>query len=111
MAHDDAAVTMADLFDPEPEGWGLRGDPYVWQALRDHLSETEIPATVDEVISLLREAFIEVVGVNLVTRQEPHVYRKQYAHGGMSSGFVALGVWRDRLMPMLVERARRMLAA
>ncbi|MFE9500766.1 hypothetical protein [Streptomyces collinus] len=111
MAHDDAAVTMADLFDPKPEQWGLRGDPYVWQALRDHLSGTEIPASADEVISLLRTAFIEVVGVDLVTEREPQVYREQYAHGGMSSGFVALHVWRDRLMPMLVERARGLLTA
>ncbi|WP_030643899.1 hypothetical protein [Streptomyces flaveus] len=109
--HDDTAVLMSDLFDPEPEQWGLRGDPYVWQALRDHLSGTEIPASVDEVISLLRMAFSEVVGVDIVTERESQVYREQYAHGGMSSGFVALHVWRDRLMPMLVDRARRLLAA
>ncbi|MEU5709934.1 hypothetical protein [Streptomyces flaveolus] len=109
--HDDTAVLMSDLFDPEPEQWGLRGDPYVWQALRDHLSGTEIPASVDEVISLLRMAFSEVVGVDIVTERESQVYREQYAHGGMSSGFVALHVWRDRLMPMLVDRARRLLVA
>ncbi len=51
MTHEDAAATkMADLFDPEPETWGLRGDPYLWRALREHLSETDIPASVDEVV-------------------------------------------------------------
>ncbi|MFE4959623.1 hypothetical protein ACFRCW_37970 [Streptomyces sp. NPDC056653] len=111
MAHDDAAVKMADLFDPEPEQWGLRGDPYVWRDLRDHLSGTDIPTSVDEVASLLRAAFSELVGLDLVTAPEPHVYREHYAHGGMSSGHVDLHTWRDRLMPMLVERARTRLVA
>ncbi|MFI6662925.1 hypothetical protein ACIBL8_46410 [Streptomyces sp. NPDC050523] len=110
MAH-DAVAKVADLFDPEPEQWGLRGDPYVWQALRDHLSGTEIPASVDEVISLLRVAFSEVVGADLVTERESQVYREQYAHGGMSSGYVSLDAWRKSLMPLLVERARILLAA
>jgi hypothetical protein len=34
------------------------------------------------------------------------VYLEQYAHGGMSSGMISLEAWRQRLMPMLVERAR-----
>ena len=36
----------ADLFDPEPEQWGLRGDPWVWRALRDHLGEAYLPPSV-----------------------------------------------------------------
>ncbi|MDQ1291556.1 MAG: hypothetical protein QG615_1364, partial [Nitrospirota bacterium] len=35
------------------------------------------------------------------------VYREEFAHGGMSSGFVCLEVWRDRLIPLLVSRGRR----
>ncbi|WP_448319241.1 hypothetical protein [Streptomyces sp. CO7] len=111
MAHDDAAVTMADLFDPEPEQWGLRGDPYAWRALRDHLAGTEIPESADEVRGLLRAAFSEVVGVDLVTEREAQVYREQFAPGGMSSGFVSLPTWRDRLIPMLVRRAWTLLTA
>ena len=33
-------------------------------------------------------------------------YREQYARGGMSSGMISLDAWRQRLMPMLAERAR-----
>jgi hypothetical protein len=28
------------------------------------------------------------------------------AHGGMSSGMISLEAWRQRLMPVLTERAR-----
>ncbi|MFF5973349.1 hypothetical protein ACFY7C_17680 [Streptomyces sp. NPDC012769] len=102
--HDAAAAKMAALFDPEPEVWGLRGDPYVWRTLRDRLAGTDVPPTTEAATALLRAAFAEVVGVDLDT-PESSVYREQYAHGGMSSGVVHLDTWRERLMPMLVERA------
>ncbi|GLW04297.1 hypothetical protein Slala05_79270 [Streptomyces lavendulae subsp. lavendulae] len=110
MAHDDATVvTVADLFDPEPRTWGLRGDPYLWRALRGHLSATGLPASVDEVVHLLQGAFSELVGLDLACDAVPSVYREQFAHGGMSSGMVSLDTWRERLIPMLVERARTLL--
>ncbi|OEV04320.1 hypothetical protein [Streptomyces oceani] len=104
-----SGVKMAELFDPEPITWGLRGDPHVWRALRDHLSETYVPASVDEAVSLVRVAFSELVGVDLVTHAEPWVRRDQFAHGGMSSGGVSLNEWRERLLPLLTERARVLL--
>lgn len=110
MTHGDAAVVkMAELFDPEPERWGLRGDPHVWRALRDHLSGTEVPASVDEAVSLLRVAFSELMGVDLVANAESSVYHEEFAHGGMSSGRVSLDAWRDRMLPLLAERAKVLL--
>ena len=112
MAHDEAAaIKMADLFDPEPRTWGLRGDPYLWQALREHLSGTDIPASVGEAVALLHAAFGELVGLDLVGDPVPSVYLERYAHGGMSSGMISLDTWRQRFMPMLAERARTALEA
>jgi hypothetical protein len=112
MAHDDAAVVkMADLFDPEPARWGLRGDPSVWRALRRHLSGTDVPASVDEVVGLLYVAFGELVGHDLAGDQASSVYREEHAHGGMSSGMISLDTWREKLIPMLAERARKLLEA
>ncbi|MFF4892926.1 hypothetical protein [Micromonospora chersina] len=112
MAHDDAAVVkMADLFEPEPATWGLRGDPYVWADLRKRLSGQAIPASLDEVVSLLHTAFGELVGVDLATEPAPSVYREQYGHGGMSSGMIDLDAWRHRLIPLLTQRARMLIEA
>ncbi|WP_405428067.1 hypothetical protein [Streptomyces erythrochromogenes] len=109
MTNGDAGAShMADLFDPEPATWGLRGDPHVWRALRDHLTGTEVPASADEAVHLVREAFSALVGLD-VGHPASSVYREQYAHGGMSSGIVCLDTWRDRLMPLLAERARTLL--
>ncbi|MGW5339183.1 hypothetical protein ACWEQD_12260 [Rhodococcus pyridinivorans] len=100
-------MTMDQLFEKEPEHWGLRGDPYVWAAIREHLAGLPLPdddATLEE--SLLG-AFTSVVGADLRTEPADSVYREEFAHGGMSSGHVCLPIWRDRLIPLLVSRGRR----
>jgi hypothetical protein len=110
MAHDDAtAVKMAGLFDPEPRQWGLRGDPWVWRALREHLAGTDIPAGAGEAVSLLYAAFGDLTGFDLASDPAPRAYREQYAHGGMSSGIIHLDTWRQRLMPLLAQRATALL--
>jgi hypothetical protein len=65
------AVRVSDLFDPEPETWGLRA----------RLADQDVPASADELASLLHAAFRELAGTDLDT-------------------------WRQRLMPVLSERAR-----
>jgi hypothetical protein len=59
--------------------------------------------------SLLHQAFRELAGTDLASDPAASVYLEQYAHGGMSSGMISLEAWRQRLMPMLVERARTQL--
>jgi hypothetical protein len=105
------AMRVSDLFDPEPQAWGLRGDPYLWRALRVHLAGQDIPATAAELNGLLHEAFRELTGTDLVGNPASSAYREQYAHGGMSSGMISLDTWREHLMPMLAERARTQLSS
>ena len=97
--------TMAVLFDPEPEQWGLRGDPYAWRALRKHLAKVAFPDNPNEAKVVLRAGFDEVVGVALYARDCPDkVERPNWDHGDMSGGFVDLQGWRTKLMPLLEER-------
>jgi hypothetical protein len=100
---------VADLFEPEPAKWGLRGDPHVWRALRAHLADTQLPASAGDLQRLLYAAFAQLVGVDLAGDPDASVHRDEFAHGGMSSGMISLDTWRDRLMPMLVERATALL--
>ncbi|MFF9780191.1 hypothetical protein ACF1HJ_41965 [Streptomyces sp. NPDC013978] len=114
MTHDEPdddarAATMAALFDPEPDRWGLRGDPHLWRAMRDHLSHTEIPPSPDAAIALLRATFEELTALDRAEAEASSVYREQYAHGGMSSGMIDLDTWRTRLLPLLTERAQALL--
>jgi hypothetical protein len=103
-------MKMSALFDTEPRTWGLRGDPYLWHDLRAHLAGRDVPASAGELTDLLYEAFRELVGTDLASDPATSVHRDQYAHGGMSSGMICLDAWRQRLMPMLAERARTRLS-
>lgn len=100
---------VADLFSPEPMRWGLRGDPWVWQAMCDHLTGTYLPPTLAEVEAMLYAAFNRLVGIDLATALEASVYRQEFAHGGMSSGGIHLNTWRIDLIPLLIDRARALL--
>jgi hypothetical protein len=84
----------------------LRGDPYLWRALRDYVRDEEIPASPAGVTGLLYTAFGEVVGENLASYPEQTMYREQFAHGGMSGGLISIETWRDQLIPLLTDRAR-----
>jgi len=99
-------MRVPDLFDPEPQTWGLRADPYLWRALRAHLAGQEIPGSPGELADLLHQAFRELAGTDLASDPATSVYLEQYEHGGMSSGMISLDTWRTRLLPMLTERAR-----
>jgi hypothetical protein len=111
MTSDEPPATrVSALFDPEPQTWGLRGDPYLWRALRAHLAGQDIPASANELASLLHAAFRELTGTDLASDPATSVYLEQHAHGGMSSGMISLDTWRQRLMPTLTERARTRLS-
>jgi hypothetical protein len=99
-------MRISALFDPEPEMWGMRGDPHLWRALSAHLADHEVPASAEELASVLHAAFRELADTDLAKDPASSVYREQYAHGGMSSGMISLDTWRQQLMPMLAERAR-----
>ena len=61
------AIRVSTLFDPEPQTWGLRGDPYLWRALRAHLAGQDIPASPGDLVGILHEAFRELVGTDLAS--------------------------------------------
>jgi len=107
---DPVPARVSALFDPEPERWGLRGDPSLWRALRQHLAGTPLPRSADELTSLLHAAFHKLVGIDIASDPASMVYQQQYAHGGMSSGMISLDTWRKTLFPLLTERAQALLA-
>ena len=98
--------TIADLFDPEPATWGLRGDPYVWRSLRTMLARRVLPSAEREFVEILRSSFRWLTGNDPLDETTDRIYREELARGGMTSGQVDLEIWRNVLIPMLVERWR-----
>lgn len=91
---------MGVLFQEWTASWGLRGDPYLWEEMKDLLSREPLPASVNQLIALLERAFEQIVGCALSTPKKS-VYVDRFDHGGMSSGHVCFEFWRDRVFPEL----------
>ena len=91
-----------ELFCPEPEQWGLRGDPYLWREMAFHLAATPLPDTCDEASGVLSAAFQEITG-HPVSHSDDF-FCPQFDNGGMSSGMISVAFWRGSALPMLLRR-------
>lgn len=65
-----------------------------------------MPADWPELRALLYSTFRDIVGVQPDDAAQEAVYLEEFARGGMSSGMVDLPSWRDRLIPILIDRSR-----
>lgn len=90
------------VFEPRPDQWGLRGDPFLWDELGKALRTVDSPANSSELLYLLRESFERLVGMPITHPED--VYVERFAHGGMSSGFVCMQFWRELGLPLLCRR-------
>ncbi|MDS4022885.1 MAG: hypothetical protein RKR03_20620 [Candidatus Competibacter sp.] len=94
--------TVGELFKSEPQNWGLRGDPFLWQDLARIFRPVPLPDSVDILKAMLEGAFVAMTAHPINTCDMFYVER--YTHGGMSSGYVDPGFWRQNGFPLLVSR-------
>lgn len=93
---------VARLFDPPPSKWGLRGDPYLWEAMAERLADDPWPQHRAALAARIGETFVELTGYPL---DHPRaVFLRSYDHGGLSSGCVHVPYWREELVPLLLAR-------
>lgn len=98
---------LADIFLPEPETWGLRGDPCLWEAMREHFKSAPLPTKSEDLSGLIAEAFEYLAEKPFDTAD--HFFIEKYAHGGMSSGHVDPTWWREDALRLLRDRLDRAL--
>ena len=94
-------IRFADLFNQTP-GWGLRGDPYLWQELRDSLEFTPLPHNEASLVSILSDIFFKITDHQLEHSRPFHV--EKLSHGGMSSGMIDPSWWIDNYVPFLIRK-------
>jgi len=103
----EAPASDADWWDavfrPEPDTWGLRGDPHAWHELNEALRQQPKPDDETSMRTAIVEALEGLLGSSLSAGEES-VLVPRYASGGMSSGHVHVDTWRRRLIPLLVSR-------
>lgn len=97
-----ASDWLSEIFQPEPVRWGLRGDPHLWRALQEALRDQARPGSEAALEVLLKATLVRVLGDSPVSGETAYVER--FASGGMSSGQVSLGFWRDTALPLLCRR-------
>lgn len=96
--------TIGALFDRGVTQWGLRGDVYLWQELRERFAETPLPPSWFDLRSQLRAAVEGIIGVPLETDREA-VYVPEFDPGrGMSAGSVSPAWWLRTGIPILLDR-------
>ena len=93
---------LENLFEVEPSGWGLRGDPYLWQEMKSRILFSKDIYTARDFDNLLNKLFLELTGS--MPRNNDFIFVERYNLGGMSSGHVSSEFWLNRAFPMLLER-------
>jgi len=96
------SVAVSDLFVPFPNGFGLRGDAFLWGKLSAFFWTSGLDATTD-IERTIKEGFSHLTGEDFDRARDPF-FNDGLAHGGMSSGHVSMAWWRDIGLPLLKER-------
>ncbi len=94
-------MNVKTVFDVKPDQWGLRGDPYLWEDIKNECTLNFREVSKEEFELYLVKMFQKKTGRSVNT-QEP-IYIEKYAFGGMSSGNVDPNTWRKKLIPLLIE--------
>ena len=87
---------LSVIFEKEPRQWGLRGDQYMWQELKEESVGKDFPITDFDLAEIVARKFEEVSGVPLTIDATPYV--EKYAHGGMSTGRLSGLFWMGKGM-------------
>lgn len=83
--------------------WGLRGDPYLWEELRNLAVNKEFKSkSVFE--SFLDDNFKKLTQAGILSDDKSRVYIEKFNHGGISGGWVSIDTWMSRILPLLKSR-------
>ena len=98
------AEFVACIFEPEPVQWGLRGDPFLWQLLKDRYQAVELPYPPNVLREEILRIFADLTGEP--PKPGKHYYVDQFAktHVGMSTGWISGDFWQATAIPLLMER-------
>lgn len=110
----DQTAKIERIFNAKPEcGWGLRGDPYLWNLLRGNWSSGTLPNTAEEFKAAIEHFYGQATGMSVY--DTGHLAEENGEEGdfiplfkkvgyGMSAGVVSRTRWRDQYIPLLVRR-------
>lgn len=89
-------------FDTNPSGWGLRGDPFLWEDLKSKFQKMNVPVSALELDRLLHKFFKELTGEP--PKRGNNIFVERYSKGGMSSGMVSSDYWLEKGFATIIQR-------
>jgi len=96
---------FVDLLEPAPRPWGLRGDPVLFDAIKQVVADLPLPASEAALRDTFETTFEVLTGTPLADAPDHlHVAATRRKNGGMSNGIVSAVYWRDKILPALIER-------
>ena len=102
LLEDDMAETryLSELFNVQPPSWGLRGDPYLWEDMKQAFSGVPFPYDPQRLVEDVKRLFREKTGVE--PENGAHPYVAAYDRGGISTGQVSGRFWLNTAIPLLL---------
>ena len=93
---------ISEIFDEDPPCWGARGMPYFWSSLKTAFAFDEPPMTKKELAEKIKREYEKRTREPLTLFSKCFV--EEFAHGGMSSGYVLGDVVINEWIPELANR-------
>ena len=94
--------TVAEIFEIHPESWGLRGDPHLWEDLKEFFSNIPLPYSVEKFTESFHIFYKLTSGYEIKEGEE--FYISGYDKGGMSGGVINSSFWLKKGLPLLTGR-------
>lgn len=98
-------LSVSMIFEQKPEGWGLRGDPYLWDELQQAFGTIPLPCSKTCFIHHFEKFFYELTNHSL--RSESDFWVEKYDYGGMSGGGISVEFWKKNALPLLITRLQK----
>jgi len=94
-----------DIFKDKPGSWGLRGDTYFWDELKNSFKNLDYSKSSIEFSELLEIEFNKIINKGKTTdKDEDTIYFEKYPKGGMSGGYVSKEWWTQTGLPLIKKR-------
>ncbi len=97
-------MNVSKIFEKEPCKWGLRGDPYFWEWLKNRFVMEEFPMDVKEFTDIIYQEYKKLTKKDFNCHND--VFVSEFSKGGMSSGFLSGMFWHEEAIPLLVSRLK-----
>lgn len=99
---------IGDIFEDEPRQWGLRGDPHMWQELRNSLSDLKENLNQIEFEKELDKRFNRIVQQEGKQTSNETVWFESFPQLGMSGGSISLNWWQETGLPLIKNRYKEL---